>query len=473
VAADLAAEQAAAAEPAGSSEAGTSEAGTPAGAPTAAPPTVAEQAAAAPAGSAGVRAIASLEGSGAPGPPILRWDGAARTVAEVEAELARIWVSPEARAVVAAVANEEQPGRIVAARSSVLNLVAVARRPEIGQRVAAEIATLTGRHPSRTMVLVPSDPDGPAWFRARVRAYCMVSREGSAETCSELVYAEAGGETGRHLAAVVAPLLVHDLPVAVWWPGDVPFGTRLADDLVGLADRLIVDGSSWSGDGLDRLRVLAGVARTVQVTDFAIARQARWREAIASAFDRPDMLPYLGSLRRISVAFATLGGPGAEVATNLVRPVYHVGWLASRLGLRPAGRLRRETRKPSARHASRSGAPDPGRGLRGTLAGDRGRAVDIVVRPVVSPVPPGSTLRVELLAERRGRELRVEVTGEAEVVRVRAWHDGIETLDRPYFAPRQTEIGLLAEAIESGASDPVAHAALEVAAAFVTPGEQR
>ncbi|MCU0483354.1 MAG: glucose-6-phosphate dehydrogenase assembly protein OpcA, partial [Chloroflexi bacterium] len=178
------------------------------------------------------------------GRPVLRWDGAARTVAEVEAELARIWVSAEARA---AVGDEARPGRVIAARSSVLNLVAVARRPEIGQRVAAEIATLTGRHPSRTLVLLPSDPDGPAWFRARVRAYCMVAREGSAETCSELVYAEAGGETGRHLAAVVAPLLVHDLPVALWWPGDMPIGTRLADDLVDLADRLIVDGSTWSG----------------------------------------------------------------------------------------------------------------------------------------------------------------------------------------------------------------------------------
>ncbi|MCU0483195.1 MAG: glucose-6-phosphate dehydrogenase assembly protein OpcA [Chloroflexi bacterium] len=401
------------------------------------------------------------------GRPVLRWDGAARSVAEVEAELARIWVSPEARA---AVGDEGRPGRVVAARSSVLNLVAVARRPETGQRVAAEVATLTGRHPSRTLVLVPSDPDGPAWFRARVRAYCMVAREGSAETCSELVYAEAGGETGRHLAAVVAPLLVHDLPVALWWPGDVPIGTRLADDLVDLADRLIVDGSTWSGDGLAQLRALAGVAGRVQVTDFAVARQARWREALASAFDRPDLLPYLGSLRRVAVACATRGGPGTESATSLVKAVYHVGWLASRLDLRPAGPLQRERRRATPRLAPPGAPPDPGRGLHGTLAAGRGRAVEVFIRPVVSPASPGATLRVELLAERRRHELRVEVTGEAEVIRVRAWQDGIEMLDRPYLAPRRTEVGLLADAIESGTSDPVAARALETAAALVDPG---
>jgi len=33
------------------------------------------------------------------------------------------------------------------------------------------------------------------------------------ETFAEQVYATAGGATGRHLGAIVAPLLVHDLPV--------------------------------------------------------------------------------------------------------------------------------------------------------------------------------------------------------------------------------------------------------------------
>ena len=41
----------------------------------------------------------------------------------------------------------------------------------------------------------------------------MVPSETSPETCSELVYLTCGGESGQHMAGIVAPLLIHDLPV--------------------------------------------------------------------------------------------------------------------------------------------------------------------------------------------------------------------------------------------------------------------
>ena len=101
--------------------------------------------------------------------------------------------------------------------------------------------------------------------------------------------------------------IIHDLPVTVWWPGEPPFGSRAATDLLAAADRLVVDGSTWSGDGLERLREMAELAETtgIAVSDFALMRQSRWREAIASIFDDPDFLPYLRSLRRIAVTYAT------------------------------------------------------------------------------------------------------------------------------------------------------------------------
>ena len=401
---------------------------------------------------------------GTPGEPILRFAAQANSVAEVERELARIWSEPAAHD---AVAGESD--RVIAARTSVLNLVVVARRPELGERAIATISMLTGRHPSRTLILAPTDPDGPGWFAARVNAYCMVPRPDAPETCAELVFATAGGETGRHLGAIVAPLLIHDLPVALWWPGDPPFGTRLADDLIGMADRLVVDGSRWSGDGLGRLRALAALARSVAVSDFALVRQARWREAVASIFDVPAFLPYLPALRRIAVTYGTHGGTATEAATNLVKPVHQVAWLASRLGLRVVRSLERVER-PSAGRGAAPPAPDPGRGLRATLGWARGGEVEVVVRPVISTMPGGTTLRVELLAGRRGAELRAEVTAEAETVRARAWEDGIEALDRTFLAPRRTDVDLLAEAIESSGRDPVASGSLAMAATLAGPG---
>ncbi len=403
-----------------------------------------------------------------PGEPTLRWAGRASSVADIELELARIWSQPQAMA-----ARERTPERPGAARTSVQNLVVVARSPELGERAAATIAMGTGRHPSRTLIVVPTDPDGPSWLRADVKAYCMTPRADAPETCAEQAYITAGGAAGHHLDAIVAPLLVHDLPVTVWWLGDPSFGTALSAALVGTADRLVVDGSHWTGDGLDRLRALAALARpSLPISDFALMRQARWREAVASIFDRPEFQPYLRSIRRAAVTYATRGGPGAEVATNLVKPIYHVAWLASRLDLRVVKPLERvaKTTSQKVRPPVPGSPPEPGRGLRSRLAWERGLDVEIVMRPVISTMAGGTTLRLELLAERRGSELRAEVTAEAESVHARVWEDGVEALDRTFHAPRRTDADLLAEAIEAGGRDVVAEGTLAMAARLVGPG---
>ena len=120
--------------------------------------------------------------------------------------------------------------------------------------------------------------------------------------------------------------------------------------------------------------------------------------------------------------------------------------------------------------AASGGKPTMGRGLVGALSDGRGE-VAVVVRPVLSTMPPGTTLRVELLAERRGSELRADVTAEAETVHVRVWQDGVEALDRHFRAPRRTDADLLTEAIETGRRDPVAVGALRSAAALIAPAE--
>jgi glucose-6-phosphate dehydrogenase assembly protein OpcA len=404
-----------------------------------------------------------------PQQPVLRWTARAHSIAEVEAELARIWAGQDLTTEI-----EGEPGRHVAARTSVMNLVVIARRPEIAERSAATIQALTGRHPSRTIVVQSADPDGPSWLDARVEAHCILPHEDAPETCAETIHLVAGGDAGRHLTAIVMPLLIHDLPVTVWWPGEPPFTSRAARDILAHADRLVVDGSTWSGDGLQRLREMAELLDTTRlsISDFALVRQSRWREAIASIFDDPDFLPYLRAMRRIAVTYATHDDTGAPGTTNLVKPLYHVGWLASRLGLSvvkpltvvsgPSGNAARCSR------AAPGTRPVAGRGLAATLR-DGHSEVAVVMRPVVSKVPAGTTLRVELLAERRGSELRADVTAEAETVHARVWQDGVEALDRHFLAARRTDVDLLAEAIEAGRRDTVAIGALRAAAALVDP----
>ncbi len=388
----------------------------------------------------------------------LRWASRASTIEGIELELSRIWAQPKLTAEVDGVEV-----RNIAARTSVMNLVVIAQQSEDGLHGAAVIGQLTGRHPSRTLILSSADPDGPGWLDARITAQCILPRADAPETCAETIYITAGGETGRHLDAIVEPLLIHDLPVTVWWPGEARLESQQARDVLASADRLVVDGASWHGDGLARLRELARVAASnrIAVFDFALARQSRWREAIASTFDMPDFLPYLRSLRRVAVTYSTHDESGQPGRANLVKPLYHVAWLASRLGLQ-VGRPLTPVAGPPV--AARPGAqPGPGRGHAATLR-QGSSDVAVVIRPVLSPTPAGTTLRVELLCERRGSELRVDVTAEAESVGVRAWQDGVEILDRRFNAARRTEADLLAEAIESTGHDQVSDGAVRMAA---------
>lgn len=404
----------------------------------------------------------------APGVPILRWASRARSIPAIEAELARIWASTRLTTDVDGI--EE---RHIAARTSVMNLVVIARRSEVGEHSASVISQLTGRHPSRTLILSTADPDGPSWLDASIQAHCILPRVDAAETCAEMIYLTAGGDSGRHLNAIVAPLLIHDLPVTVWWPGEPPFGTPQAADIFDMADRVVVDGSTWSGDGLERLRRMAPLLDDplLAVNDFALDRQSRWREAIASVFDMPDLLPYLRGLRRIAVTYGTHDESGAPGTTNVVKPLYHVAWLASRLGLavsRPLAPVPGAVPAPARRVAAASDGhgpayrPTASRGLAALLRSPRGE-ISVIVRPVLSGMPSGTTLRVELLAARRGSELRVDVTAEADSVMVHAWQDGVEILERRFLAPRRTEVDLLAEAVEEVGRDAIATGAMRSA----------
>jgi len=363
------------------------------------------------------------------------------SVPEIETQLGHLWTSARRRT-----ASEAE--HHVAARSNVLNLVVVAGHRETAERCAATIAATAGRRPSRSLILSAADPDGPARLDAHVQILSVPTPTGSGETDAEMVYVIAHGDTGRHLASLIVPLLVHDLPVALWWPHDPQFGGHRADRLLPIADRLIVDGSSWSGNGLDRLAEMARQARTrrLVVADFSLLKQARWREAIASVYDLPNLRPHLRAVRSITVEYAAAEDEDSTGLTNVVRPVYHVAWLASRLGMSVVLPLRRG---PNGRRTA-------------TLRqGDHQVAVEL--RPVCSDLSGGSTVRVEIVSRLRGAELVGDVTATDRVVDVVVRDQGRERARRAYVAPRLNDVDLLVLAVEDSSGAPVAAEALAMA----------
>ena len=412
-----------------------------------------------------------------PRPPV------AHSVPEIEGQLGKLWahaavaraeaarseaalVAAQAEAAARsaaalAAARETSAAAVhqVAARTSVLNLVVVAGDEATAKECATTIAATASRHASRSLILSATDPTGPAGLDARIQALASTMSDG-AKAGAETIYVAARGQTGMHLASIIVPLLVHDLPVALWWPKDPPFGTHRAERLLPIADRLIVDGSAWSGNGLDFLAQLAVIAaeRDVVVVDWALLRQARWREALASVYDLPDLRPHLGAVRRIEVEYAAAEPGDPAGATNVVRPLYHLAWLASRLGMTVVEPIRRRSD-----------------GHRLATLRQKDHAVEVVLRPAVSNLGAGSTVRVEIASRLRGAELLGSVAAGDRRVEVSVLDNGRERIRRSYVAPRLTDVELLGRAVEDGGADPVAAQALAMASRLLgaEPGARR
>ena len=397
----------------------------------------------------------------------------AHSLAEIESQLSKLWARAAAAQVVAAraeaavvaaqaeaaarsaaslaaslAATQEAGGEVgnhVVARTSVLNLVVLAGDEGTAEHCAAIIASTASRHASRSLILSAADPDGEPGLEASVEALALTTAAGRSETGAETIYIRACGETGRHLASIIVPLLVHDLPVALWWPNDPPFDSHRAERLLPLADRLIIDGSAWSGNGLDILAQLAATAesRHLVAVDWALLRQSRWREAVASVYDLPDLRPHLGAVRRIDVDYATdhPGDPAGN--TNVVRPLYHVAWLASRLGMTVHEPLRRQ--------------PD---GRRVATLRQRNHQVEVVLQPDGSELASGSTVRVVITSRIRGTDLVGEVTAGDRNVEVTVRDCGRDRIKRTYLAPRLNDVDLLSLSIQENAADPVSVQAL-------------
>jgi glucose-6-phosphate dehydrogenase assembly protein OpcA len=174
------------------------------------------------------------------------------------------------------------------------------------------LAGLAERHPSRGILLLPRPQDPEDRLDGEVDLRCFVRGGQQREVCSEVITLRLCGRRAAAPASVVQPLLVSDLPVFLRWRGECPWGAPELEELVDVADRLIVDSAEWP-TAESGYRRLAEVFDLAVVSDIAWARTEPWRVAVASFW------PDVSRAERIRIA-----GPRAE-ALLLWR------WLATRL----------------------------------------------------------------------------------------------------------------------------------------------
>jgi glucose-6-phosphate dehydrogenase assembly protein OpcA len=303
------------------------------------------------------------------------WGTRVASISAIEQELTRLRR--------AATAHAKEQGRTIA-RAAVLNLVVYADREMHARRAAASTSRLSTRHPSRVIVILGDrQREG---VDVQVQLHCHVPRpDETAQISYEQILARVKGDADERVASVVIPLLVPDLPVFLWWTGTPPHDTRRFDDLIALADRLIVDSADFARPD-QTLAVMAELARThggrkFGITDLNWTRLTPWREVVAAFFDVDSWRPCLDNIVGVRVGFG-VDADGRDIHPS--QALLLIGWLASRLGWRGVDAL----------------APSEAGGLLFKMANAGGAPITIRVRPRFERgIEPGDTSGVRLQAK--------------------------------------------------------------------------
>jgi glucose-6-phosphate dehydrogenase assembly protein OpcA len=390
------------------------------------------------------------------------WEQRATSVRAIAAHLASLWSAPPRTDGAEPLITEKG---LPHARASVLNLIVTVVDAAAADRVVRTLVDLGVRHPSRALVIVPEPHGDGAPLDARISTHCHDAAGEGDRICYEEVVLSVRGDAAAHLSGIVAPLLIHDLPTHVWWPGDPPFHDPVFDQLVEMSDRVVVDSADF-GDMLSGLRRLANLRRKSGVGDLRWERLSWWQELTAQFFDAPRFRRYLPNLSRLQVRYAVQPPASsrheedAEVAPGTSAPMtqalLYAGWIATRLGWR--------------RHKTLAALDDGGFRLR--LEG-RHEMVDLSVAAVpTDEVRPGELMSVRLrsLGETGVAEFIVDRERDQAVVATNA--DGMTALLRrvPMETPREAEV--LASQLTVDVADPVYEDALRAAAILLASARE-
>jgi len=181
------------------------------------------------------------------------------------------------------------------------------------ERAREALSGMDERHPSRTVILVPEPHAGDGRLDASVSLVSFQVPDADRRMVSEVIELRLVGPRAQAPASVVEPLLISDLPVFLRWRGEPPWGAAELEQLVQVADRLIVDSTEWEDDLTHAYERLSELFERAAVSDIAWARTSRWRSLLAGLW------PEIASVSNVRVH-------GTLPQTLLIG-----GWLRSRL----------------------------------------------------------------------------------------------------------------------------------------------
>jgi glucose-6-phosphate dehydrogenase assembly protein OpcA len=237
-------------------------------------------------------------------------------VAAIEKELAALW------------RTEKNDGEGAVTRAALWNVVAHTSTSDLHATASETLGKASAQVPQRTIV-VRANPAGEPEIASWISANCHLVGAGK-QVCSEEVAIVAGGDRIHRVPPLVNALLLPDMPVAVWWLGDLPGQhEEYVQALLEPADRFIVDSSNFDSPADLALVGRVAVDTTTTPADLNWVRLDEWRAATASIFDPPDMRSRLTTVARVRVVAAT---GDAEYFGHTVQSLLYASWISAQLG---------------------------------------------------------------------------------------------------------------------------------------------
>ena len=340
----------------------------------------------------------------------------------------------------------EPEGAAGVVRACVLNLVVYAEGAEERAEVDEHLSEVVERHPCRAIVInAEREASGPR-LEAFISTRCQLSSRGSKRICGEQITIEAAGQAVDTASSAVAPLLVPDVPVFLWWK-DIPhYEDKLFTRLSAMADRVVIDSASFDRPHEDLLR-LAELLEDgrLRLSDLNWGRLTSWRALVAGFWDVADYRESLARVEKIVIEYDPPDRSHEEIAP---KALLALGWMASRLGWEVAD-------EPATFDESRARF----------ILKDRGRKIEALLVPTDDVAGRDGWLTSLTISTEAGDEFFVELQLEERRLRTGArTQGGCHTCGRVLGYETRTEGARLSAELDILSRDDVYEKAVAAAA---------
>lgn len=363
-------------------------------------------------------------------------------VGRIEKELAAMWGQASGTE------GGDEQGVV---RACALNLIVYTTALEDRTRLDEMLATVNEQHPGRALVLLTDREASAARLEAYVSSRCRDLGASKRQVCGEQVIIEADGPIVETAASAIAPLLVPDVPVFLWWK-DIPHDDdKLFNRMSRMADRVVIDSASFDHPYEDMLRlalVVSELGKDARVSDLNWGRLTSWRMLLASFWDVAEYRAHLDRIDRVTIEYDPPDAAPAEIAP---KALLVVGWLASRLGWKVEG----------------GSVSKDGDTARFTLAAPH-RALIVEMRPMHDE-KGGDGMLASLVLEETSRSacFSVALSRDGKRLETKASVDGAHTIGRVLSYEQKTEGQRLSREFGLVARDLVYEKTLAIAAQLI------